>query len=135
MKEKIKILKTIHLAICAGVILVYIFAGNITVESLKIPNIDSTSMIYLAIPILALILGNFLFKSQLRQIESDKKLEDSFPVYQTASIIRWAIIEGVAFAILFVKPDFVVFGVLLVAYLIYLMPNEERMKNDINSIK
>ena len=34
MTEKIKILKTIHIAICAGMILAYLFAGNFTIEQL-----------------------------------------------------------------------------------------------------
>jgi hypothetical protein len=58
------------------------------------------------------------------------KLEDKLPVYQTASIIRWAILEGVAFIILILKPDFLIFGILVIIYLIFLRPTEEKITND-----
>ncbi len=126
MSEKLKTLKIIHFAICAGTILAYIVIGNISIDNLKnVPNIDSSSIVYVIIPVAAILIGNFLFKSQL------KKIEDNFALYQTASLIRWAILEGMAFFILFSKPDFVIFGILLIVYLVSLMPTEERIKNDL----
>lgn len=132
MSEKLKTLRIIHFAICAGTILTYIIVGNISIDNLKnVPNIDSSSIAYAIIPFVAILIGNFLFKSQLKKIESNQKLEDNFAPYQTASLIRWAILEGMAFFILFSKPDFVIFGILLIVYLVSLMPTEERMKNDL----
>ncbi len=49
-------------------------------------------------------------------------------MYQTASLIRWVIIEGAAFFILFSNPDFVILGILLIGYLIYLRPTEANIK-------
>lgn len=45
--------------------------------------------------------------------------------------MRWAILEGAAFLILFLKPDFVLFGLLIIIYLIFLRPTEERVNNDL----
>ncbi|GAA4757165.1 MULTISPECIES: MFS transporter [Flavobacterium] len=132
MSEKLKTLRIIHFAICAGTILAYIVIGNISIDNLKnVPNIDSSSIVYIIIPVAAILVGNFLFKSQLKKIENNQKLEDNFALYQTASLIRWAILEGMAFFILFSKPDFVIFGILLIVYLVSLMPTEERIKNDL----
>lgn len=131
MSEKIKIFRTIHLAICAGVILVYLFVGNIALNALKIPAFDGASALYFIVPVVAFGLGNFLFQSQLKQIDPKQKLEDSLGMYQTASLIRWAIIEGAAFFILFSNPDFVILGILLIAYLIYLRPTEASIKRDL----
>ncbi len=39
-------------------------------------------------------------------------------IYQTAAIVRWAILEGAAFIILILKEDFILFGILIVLYLI-----------------
>ena len=132
MTEKIKTLQIIHLAVCAGTILAYFLLGELSIEKLKnIPVIDSSSIVYVFIPILAFVLSTFLFKSQLKQIDPKLKTEDKLPVYQTASIMRWAVLEGAAFLILFLKPDFILFGILIIIYLIFLRPTAERINNDL----
>ncbi|MCV2486604.1 MFS transporter [Flavobacterium sp. SH_e] len=134
MNEKIKTLQIIHLAICAGTIIAYYIVGDITSETLHIPTIDSSSIVYLAIPVLAFVLSSVLFKMQLKQIDPKLKLENKLPIYQAASIMRWAVLEGAAFIILFVKPDFILFGILLIIYLIFLRPTEERINNDLSGL-
>ncbi|MFH6994685.1 MFS transporter [Flavobacterium sp. FlaQc-48] len=134
MTEKIKTLQIIHLAICAGTILAYFFIGELSIEKLKnIPVIDSSSIVYVFIPVLAFVLSTFLFKSQLKQIDPKLKTEAKLPIYQAASIMRWAVLEGAAFLILFLKPDFVLFGILIIIYLIFLRPTEERINNDLSN--
>ena len=132
MTQKIKTLQIIHLAVCAGTILVYFFLGELSIEKLKnIPSIDSSSIVYVFIPVLAFVLSTFLFKSQLKQIDPKLRTEDKLPVYQTASIMRWTVLEGAAFLILFLKPDFILFGLLIIIYLIFLRPTEERVNNEL----
>jgi uncharacterized membrane protein YoaK (UPF0700 family) len=133
MTQKIKTLQTIHLAICAGIIVAYFMMGNLSIDSLNIQSIDSSEIIFVAIPILAFVLSNFLFKSQLKQANPKLKPEENLPIYQTASIIRWAILEGAAFLILFVSPDFQLFGILIILYLAFLRPTEERINNDLQN--
>ncbi|MEN2415246.1 MFS transporter [Flavobacterium mesophilum] len=132
MSEKIKTLQIIHLGICAGTIVAYYILGDLSIEKLRIPTIDSSSIIYVVIPVLAFVLSSFLFKSQLKQINPKLKLEEKFPIYQTASIMRWAVLEGAAFLILFLKPDFILFGILILIYLIFLRPTAERIDNDLS---
>lgn len=132
MTEKIKTLQIIHLAICAGTIVAYYILGDLSIEKLRIPVIDSSSIIYVLIPFLAFALSSFLFKSQLKQIDPKLKLEDKFPIYQTASIMRWAVLEGAAFLILILKPDYILFGILILIYLIFLRPTAERIDNDLS---
>lgn len=134
MNEKIKTLQIIHLAICAGIIVAYFMIGNLSMESLTIKSIDSSEIVYVVIPILAFVLSNFLFKSQLKQANPKLELEDNLPIYQTASIIRWAILEGSAFLILFLCPDFLIFGILIIVYLAFLRPTEERINSDLQNI-
>lgn len=133
MKEKIKILQIIHIAIVIGVLLAYFFLGNLSsLKQIKLPKIDTNSMVYIAIPIMAYILSNFLFKDALKKIDSKLPLEKKMAPYQTASIIRWAILEGGAFVILFVKPDFILFGLVLVVYLFLLRPTASVIESDLN---
>ena len=131
MNEKIKTLQIIHFALCAGLIVAYFVIGEISVEKLKkIPTIDSSSIVFAIIPLLAFILSSLLFKSQLKQVDPKLKLEDKLPFYQTASIIRWAILEVASFILLILKPDFLIFGILIIIYLIFLRPTEEKIIND-----
>lgn len=133
MNEKLKTLQTLHLGICAGAIVAYLFAGDIKLNQLIITHVDTSDIVYIAIPVLAIFLSNFLFKSQLKQANRNLNAEENFGAYQTASLIRWAILEGAAFLILFMKPEFVSFGILVIAYLISLRPTENRVNNDLQS--
>lgn len=134
MIQKIKTLQTIHLAICAGIIVAYFVIGNLSLDSLTIRSKDSSEIAFVAIPILAFVFSNFLFKSQLKQTNPKLKLEENLPIYQTACIIRWAILEGAAFLILLVSKDFQLLGILIIAYLVFLRPTEDRINNDLQSI-
>ncbi|PBJ06832.1 MFS transporter [Flavobacterium sp. ACN6] len=93
MNEKIKTLQIIHLAICAGTILAYYFLGELSLEKLSMPNIDSASLVYVFIPVLAFVFSSFLFRSQLKQIDPKLKVEEKLPFYQAASIMRWAVLK------------------------------------------
>jgi hypothetical protein len=130
MTEKIKTLKVIHIAICVGMILAYIFAGKFTIEQLKGQIISTDDLVYFAIPVAAFFLSNFMFKSQLKQVDSRLTLEEKLPLYQTASLIRWAILEGAAFFILFIKPDLLILGIIIILYLVFLRPTEEKIVRD-----
>lgn len=133
MKEKIKTLKIIHLAICAGMIVAYIFIGESTMEQMNSQEINSENAIYLVVPIVAFFVSNLMFKSKLKQIDSSLTLEEKLPFYQTASIIRWAILEGAAFLILFIKPEFIILGIIIILYLAYLRPTEDKIVSDLKS--
>lgn len=131
MKERIKILKIIHLANCLTLIIAYVLLGNVTsIENFKLPNLNSESLIYLSILILLLFLSNLLFKSQLKKIDPKDTFEEKFPTYQNASIMRWALVEGAALLVLFLMPDFILVGILLIIYLIFLNPTEDKMATD-----
>ena len=63
MKEKFQVIKTIHLCLVFGILLAYFFIGEL--ESLNFLNfnqIDSSNLVYLLIPVIAIILGNYLYK-------------------------------------------------------------------------
>jgi len=134
MKENIKTLQIIHLAITLGIVMAYIFIGNLDkyVLNFKMEYLKSEEIFYLLIPVLAIVVCNVLYKSMLSKITSSQSYESKFVIFRTASIIRWAILEGGAFAILFIKPKFTLFGLLLIVYLIFIRPTETSVKNDLN---
>lgn len=136
MSKKLKVIKIIHLAICSGVIIFYILLGNLTsFESLKIPDINSSTIIYVIIPIISILASNLLYYSQLKKIDKSLTIEDKLPFYQTASIMRWAILEIGAFVILFLEPGFVLFGLLIVVYLVMIRPTEDQIRNDLEKTR
>ena len=125
MSQKVKSIQIIHLAIFAGTLLVYIFAGDLSLEKLgQMPKVD----FFIAIPIAAIVLSNVLFRSQLKQIDPKADAENKMEIYQAASIIRWAVLEGAAFLILFLRPEYILFGFILIVYLGSLRPTEEKIR-------
>jgi hypothetical protein len=133
MKERIKTLKIIHLAIMLGVAFAYFFVlDKNAIADFKIPSIDSGSIIFALIPLITIVLSNFMFKNMISKIDSKLSIENKIGVYQTSSIIRWAILEGAAFVLLFLKPDFFVFGIIIIIYLLTIRPTEDKVNIDLN---
>ena len=81
---------------------------------------------------MAYFLTNFLFIKKIKEINRNLEFKDALGPYQSASIIRWAILEGSAFCLLILKPELLVFGVLILVYLISLRPTEAKIKADLN---
>ncbi|SCY58521.1 hypothetical protein SAMN02927903_01757 [Flavobacterium caeni] len=134
MSEKIKTLQTIHLALCAGLLTAYIFAGNLSLDSFLNVSIEPAQWPYLGIPVAAFLLSNFLFRFFIKKIDARLSFEEKITEYQTASLIRWAILEGAAFVLIFVTPELIAFGVLLIVYLAYLRPTEQRIKEHLQHL-
>ena len=129
MNEKLKAMKLIHFAISAGLVLAYIFIGDLTsMDNLKIPILDTSFLIYLTIPVGAIFLGDYLYKLQIQKSDASTPLEQKMTTYQTASIIRLAILEAAAFVLLIIRPDFVLIGICLIVYVILLYPTEDKFK-------
>lgn len=135
MKEQIRVLQIIHLSLCASLIFIYIILGNLfSKELLNLPEIDTASLFYLFIPVMAYIASNFVFKTLVKKIDAKQDLQKKITHYTTASIIRWAIIEASAFIILFLKPDFIMLGLLLIIYLFLLRPTTDKINTDLENI-
>lgn len=133
MEQQLKVFKIIHLGLISGLILAYYFLGDLgNLKELAFPTINSENYIYLFIPIAAFIISNLLFKHFVSKIYDNLSVQQKLASYQSASIIRWAILEGAAFIILFIYPEFILFGLLLIVYLALLIPTETRIKRDLN---
>lgn len=132
MEQQLKVFKIIHLALIAGLILAYYFLGDLgNLTELTFPTVNSKNYIYLFIPIVAFIVSNLLFKHFVSKIDNNLSVQQKLVSYQTASIIRWAILEGAAFLMLLIYPEFLLFGILLIVYLALLIPTEAKIKRDL----
>ena len=133
MQTPIKTLQIIHLALVAGVTMVYLVIGQIyTLDFLKLPELNNTVLVFMFGAILAVLLSNLAYNHVLKQESSPATFQKQFSVYQTATIIRLAILEGTAFLILFLQQDVLILGLLLIIYMLWLRPSETRMKHYLN---
>src|SRR5690606_3820685 len=79
MNDKLNILKYIHIALATGLCLAYLFLGNLTQpEAWKLPQFEQNTVIYLAIPLVAMVLSNVVFKLQLKNIPPKHLLKKLF---------------------------------------------------------
>lgn len=125
MHQKIKIIKIIHLALSTGVTLAYLFIGDF--KNILNIEIDNSFLIYSFIPVIAYVLSNLIFKNTLKQIKKDTSTNEKLAIYQSASIFKWAILEGACFLILFLKPEYILLGVVLLFYMILLAPKDDKI--------
>ena len=133
MKEKLKTISIIHLSLCGGLICAYYFFGKDYFDKASFNNVKGIDYLYLFLPLIAYYLSQFLYQFFLKNISSSQSVDKNFMVYQTASIIRWAIIEGITFVILFISPQFIYLGVLLILYLVIIRPSESHFNSVLNS--
>ncbi len=130
MQQKFKLLQLIHLALISGVSIAYMVFGNLkNVMDLKI---DTTSLPYAFIPLVAYYLSNFIFKIVLKGIKRDATTDEKLTIYQSASIVRWAILEASCFVILFLKPDFILLGFILLIYMYLIRPTKNTIAQTLN---
>lgn len=133
MTKQLKTIKIIHLAISLGVILAYIILGDKTYfTNFETPKVNSDSFIFMTIPLAVYFIANFLYKSQIKKNEKTLSLDRKFAIYHTATIMRLAVLEGGAFLILILKPELILFGILIILYIIFIRPTEDQFKRDFN---
>lgn len=90
-------LRIVHLAIMAGVLLfmgvVYFVVGpKVTDESLY----DTFRYLVPGLAIAAIFTGRFISQKMTEGLHSNTELSQKLMTYRTASIVRWALIDGVA---------------------------------------
>lgn len=137
-KDILKILVILH---GAFTIAPFIFSLVILflLENYSIFNISDISTIYYIIPFVALAIiyaGTSFFKVQLSNIEIDFSLKQKLSSYQTASIIRYAMVEGSAFlcigiALVSEQIVFLIITWCILVYMYSLRPTKEKIIKDL----
>lgn len=134
----LKTLSIIHLALCSGVF-IFGFIMFSKIKSTEIILDDSTDVFKYIIPsaaIIAIFLSNFLFKNQLNSITENTEIKEKLVKYQSASIVKYVVLEGVAlFSIIIYTTTsnflylLIAFGLLL--YLILQRPTSSKIISDL----
>lgn len=133
----VKTLPIIHLALVAGQTL--FAAVTFIIPKNPVKSAGNDMLIYIA-PILAVICfiaGHFLFLKLLGNIKSDSTLKDKLMAYQSATIVRLALLEGPSlFSIvgLLLTGNMIFLGITgaIIAYFIYLRPTRQKIEDDLS---
>jgi beta-lactamase regulating signal transducer with metallopeptidase domain len=134
----IQTLKLIHIALVVGLTIfsVLAYAQNNSFNA----DINTNSTLLYIVPIVAL-LGYFgsqmFFKKMLLQVHTSDSLQTKLNKYQTAAIVKYALIEGPAFIALFVYHTTgnalpLVIAVCLLAYLFVQKPTKDKIIDSLN---
>lgn len=133
MQSPLKSLQIVHMALVTGVTMAYIVIGQInSLEFFNISKLNNTSLLVVLGVVMVALISNLIYNQVLMQISKTATNQEQFAKYQTANIIRLAILEGTALLILFLQNDVLFMGLLLIVYMILLRPTENRMKHDLN---
>jgi len=135
----VKTTAIIHLGLTAGQILFAIVAYTTTPQKGFAFDGVKDPFIYVAI-ILALngfIVGNLMFKKQVGKVVPEDTLSKKISVYQTAFIIRAALLEGaslfsIAVYLIGWNLFFLALSGLIILYFLTLRPTKEKIANDMN---
>ena len=135
----LKSISIIHLALLAGQV---IFAIVAYAQSVKvffgISYMDDVFMYIVPLAaIFGFIAGYSIFKKQLAAIRSKNSLGEKIIAYQTALIIRYALLEGpcllaIVAYLLNNNLFYLVVAGLLILYFIFLRPTMEKVENDLD---
>jgi hypothetical protein len=133
----VKTISIIHLALIAGQI-IFAAAAFMTTKNHTTSKSDDV-FIYVA-PIMAFsgfAISNILFKTLVNKIDGQSPLKTKLAAYQSALIVRFALLEGPS---LFAIVSFMLTGNLIflgisgaiIAYFIYLRPTKQKTEDDLN---
>ncbi len=128
MKQQFKTLQIIHLAICAGPIVFFFIATDLKKFEL-LPNITNDNLLIAIIPLIAFILGNYIFRTRIAKINLYDASLMKFQKFQEISIIRWALFEGSAFVVLVLAPELSSLALFVVLYLIFTRPSAQNISD------
>jgi hypothetical protein len=132
-KSFIRTLTLLHGSLSIGLIAftLFVYFQN---RSFTLGTDSNDPYVYIipTIAILGYFLGKFLFQKQLQRVGPEDTLTTKLAYYQTASLVQYALLEGPALFALFIyytngNALYLVIGLSLLAYLIALRPNMDRL--------
>ncbi|MGB5556108.1 MAG: hypothetical protein WBM83_15740 [Flavobacteriaceae bacterium] len=132
----LRTLSIVHLFFVVGLV-VFAIIAYWQLETF-VTQIDGNDTLLYIVPVVALIgyFGSqFVFKQALKAIPKTDAIDTKLAKYKTATILKFALIEGAAILALIAFHGsgivlYFVIGICLIAYLIVQKPNYERLKND-----
>ncbi|MGE0019230.1 MAG: hypothetical protein AB7S72_06155 [Draconibacterium sp.] len=133
-------LKIIHFALTAGIAFFMLIAITLQFTGFE-PELKEMEMILLGITVFAaasgIFTGNLLFRKRLEQLVELKSLEKKLLGYQSALILKYALVEGPAFFtivgyLMTANIMFPVITVLLIFTMVLFAPRKDKLISDLN---
>ena len=138
-KGFIKTISIIHLALMSGLLLfgTYVYLQN---NEWELILSNSNDIFFFIVPVLAIsgiLLGNYLYKKQIDTLSNNNSLKGKLVGFQTASLIKYALIEGPAFLGIRVSMNngnllYLIISTGLIAYFFTQRPTREKIERDLN---
>ena len=94
MKAKFRTFIIIYAALLSGIIMMAVVTKAIDFETIF--QLSEEELPWLLLPLAAITLSEFLYRNSMKQMATKTDEDGRLAVYQSASIIRWAILEGAA---------------------------------------
>ena len=97
-KGFLKTISIIHLGLLAGPLIFGIYTYS-TIKETKLDYSDTNDIFLFLVPLFAIsgiLVGNILFKEQIEKLKNNNSLREKLSGFQTASIIKYALLEGPA---------------------------------------
>ncbi|NQX80403.1 MAG: hypothetical protein HRT66_00190 [Flavobacteriaceae bacterium] len=133
MKEKYRVFIIIYGALLAGI--VFATALSITIDWNNLFNIPEEQLLYLLVPVAAIIGSEVMFRVSMKKLELSEDENTRTGVYQTSNIIRWAILEGAAFYSIMSPEDIPQINiVIIITYYMVIFPGFNKFKEIISPI-
>jgi len=138
-KAAAKVLPIIHLALLIGQVLFCLVVYNITTQKGFSLDGSADPFVYvsLAFTLGGFTAGNLLFKKQLQKITPESTLSQKIASYQTACIIRAALLEGPSlFSIVAYMLSgnlfFLTVSCAIILYFLFIRPTKNKIVNDLS---
>ncbi len=94
MKAKFRTFIIIYAALLSGIILMAVITKAVDFETIF--QLSEEELPWLFLPLAAVMLSEFLYRNSMKEMATQTDENGRFGVYQSASIVRWAILEGTA---------------------------------------
>ena len=137
-KAAAKVLPIIHLALLIGQVLFCLVVYSITPQKGFSFDGSANPFVYvsLALTLGGFAAGNILFKKQLQSITSESTLSQKIASYQTACIIRAALLEAPSlFSIVAYMLSgnllFLAVSCVIILYFLFIRPTKDKIVNDL----
>lgn len=138
VKGILKTAKIIHLALLSG----QLMFAFVTISISKNPSFNMKSVNYpffIVAPLLAVscfLIGNFLFKKMVSNLQNKPALIDKLTGYQSALIVKCALLEGSSLFVIVVfmltnNWFFLLISACIILYFITLRPGTEKVADDL----
>lgn len=134
-KPFLQILSMLHIGLLIGLI-AFTFFAYYTGDALKTESYPNGDIFFYLVPIGAIIgyfLSNSVFKNMVHKIPEKLPLQSKLARYQSASLIKYAILEAPAFLALFAflqssNALYLTIAVTLIIYFFTQRPTEDKIK-------